>query len=878
LSASCTLTPFPGRLKQTTDPSGIVTSFLYDAAGNRKFLTDGMGRTTSFLYDSLNRLTHQTHPNGDTVVHSWQLDRKVSETDPAGRVTSFDYDVRGRLTLQKAATSGLGTGAMESRRIYDAAGRLAKAVDLTQAHRLSTPGVAGRYLYDKLGRLITEVGYASNSDSTGLTHFHYYDRAGNRVRSELACGMGVAKRLLTTTLDMHHRPVILHDDNQTPGVTTDDRLTRWNYDTAGRLVRSTLANGQIQVNHYDAAGRLVLRALHRQPAAGQTISNATLLASFTWNHDAAGNVKSQTENWYASGSQPARSRATAMVYDASNRLVEERIHDSGGTDPVVTTYSYDAANNRTSKTVVIEGWTVLPGQESGHWSYTYNTANQLTRWEKYTAPGTPGILEAAGYTYDANGNRTSKVVDGTTSLALRTTTYIWDSWNRLAEVLVPVTATSKKSYEYTYDYRMRRKSIRQSGGGLKTHHTAVVFNGGLSVAEFRRSSNAALSPTTLPWARYLRGPDMGGGVDGLLGTLRHPVNSYERPVSPTASNPVTERVNLSNGRGDIVAQSDVAGTLTWTASYEAYGKRTLELGSNEDRQRANTKEEDPTGLLNEGYRYRDIETGVWLSRDPAGFVDGPNLYAYVKQNPWTAFDPDGLAEVKGYYPNKERNGVTRLEADNNGAPLTRTGENGKTEVLANHYTDWGDRNFSWFNGPQGEPNSSGWESAEKYGVKSPTSSAKRNFETDNDPQANLRAIGDAANKPLVRGLNTAIQTAYAEGTNTLAGAFVGGLLKGVQGVVKGLIPAANKGLGGNPFKNKTAAEIDEMFTKKGFTKSGPDPAGGTGGYVNPKTGRSFHIDPKDWGKYREPNHVDVNRPRDYKGPLDKKKLPYKEDK
>ncbi|SKB09732.1 RHS repeat-associated core domain-containing protein, partial [Prosthecobacter debontii] len=55
------------------------------------------------------------------------------------------------------------------------------------------------------------------------------------------------------------------------------------------------------------------------------------------------------------------------------------------------------------------------------------------------------------------------------------------------------------------------------------------------------------------------------------------------------------------------------------------------------------KDEDPTGLLNEGFRYRDIETGMWLSRDPAGFVDGPNLYAYVKQNPWTAWDPLGLS-------------------------------------------------------------------------------------------------------------------------------------------------------------------------------------------------------------------------------------------
>ncbi|MEH6444800.1 MAG: polymorphic toxin type 37 domain-containing protein [Oceanospirillaceae bacterium] len=67
-----------------------------------------------------------------------------------------------------------------------------------------------------------------------------------------------------------------------------------------------------------------------------------------------------------------------------------------------------------------------------------------------------------------------------------------------------------------------------------------------------------------------------------------------------------------------------------------------------------------------------------------------------------------------------------------------------------------------------------------------------------------------------------------------------------------------------------------MFTKKGFQKKGIDPAGGTGGYVNPKTGRSYHIDPKEWGKFKESNHVDVNRARSYKGSLDKKKLSFKE--
>jgi 3'-phosphoadenosine 5'-phosphosulfate sulfotransferase (PAPS reductase)/FAD synthetase len=47
----------------------------------------------------------------------------------------------------------------------------------------------------------------------------------------------------------------------------------------------------------------------------------------------------------------------------------------------------------------------------------------------------------------------------------------------------------------------------------------------------------------------------------------------------------------------IVAQSDQAGALTWTASYEAGGKRTTEMGTNDHKQRANCKDEDPMGLF-----------------------------------------------------------------------------------------------------------------------------------------------------------------------------------------------------------------------------------------------------------------------------------------
>lgn len=81
--------------------------------------------------------------------------------------------------------------------------------------------------------------------------------------------------------------------------------------------------------------------------------------------------------------------------------------------------------------------------------------------------------------------------------------------------------------------------------------------------------------------------------------------------------------------------------------------------------------------------------------------------------------------------------------------------------------------------------------------------------------------------------------------------------------------AGAKGLA-NPFKGKSAGEIDKMFKGKGFDPRGPNPKGGKGGYVDPKTGRSYHID--EANSFGEPPHVDVNRPRDYSGPLDKKKF------
>lgn len=248
----------------------------------------------------------------------------------------------------------------------------------------------------------------------------------------------------------------------------------------------------------------------------------------------------------------------------------------------MTTYSYDKAHNRTQK--------VKDGVTTG---YSYNGLNQMTGF-------TEGNREVS-FDYDDNGNRVSRtegaVVDA----------YAYDYENRLVSL-----QKGSVAYAYTYDYRTRR--VERVEGSTTTK---IVFSGGTSVQEYVGDNRRV---------EYIRGSDYGGGIGGILYTLRNNQPSYTH----------------YNNRGDVVAKTDGDQAVTYQASYEAFGTRTQEVGQTQDRQKANTKDEDPTGLLNEGFRYRDLETGSFITRDPLGFKAGPNFYTYVHQNPWTKFDPEGL--------------------------------------------------------------------------------------------------------------------------------------------------------------------------------------------------------------------------------------------
>ena len=581
------------RLTQSVDAAGIQNTFVYDAGGNKTAISDGLGQTTTFEYDLLNRLTRQTFANGDSFTYTYDALHKLSHTDVRGAVTTFEYDLRDNQTTTAFYAPGGTVPAWVRSMSYDAAKRL---LSVTETNR---PEATVAYTYDAQNRILSET-------SSGVTHQHEYDLAGNRVKTTYGTG-----RVVQTSYDGLNRPETLVEGG---------RVTRYGYDLAGRAVVLVAANGQVTNNTYDELGRVVDRTLFRTAAMTET----DVVAEFGWAYDALGNVVAQHEVWPGAAGRSAQVRATTMTYDGANRLVTETIADpvAGNT---ATSYAYDMANNRTAKTVT-------GGSEAGSWTYTHNEANQLVSWTKRDVAGTTE-LKSATLTYDGNGNRASQTVTGTPdagndmqppNAAIGITTYTWDLANRLMGVTLP----NGNSYGYQYDYRGRRVSIVEGGSIGSPKYTAVSFSEGLSVAEWEAPVGGSFGPVAT--VEYQRGPDMGGGIGGLL---------YSRRGAAQAPD---IRHNLFNARGDVVAQSNSAASVTWTASYEAFGRRTVETGDNDDKQRANTKDEDPTGLLNEGFRYRDLETGVFLSRDPAGFVDGPNVYTYVQQNPWTKNDPEGL--------------------------------------------------------------------------------------------------------------------------------------------------------------------------------------------------------------------------------------------
>lgn len=643
-------------------PGDITVTNIYDPASNLLTVTDALSQQTSFEYDGLNRKTKTIWDPGTAVerteLSTYDALLQAGRTDPKGQVVAFIYDDLHRLTTANYAGRPQDSRSMT----YDDVGNMLTVSYASES--MANQVIRGcTQVYDNLNRVTSET-------SNGVTHGTTYDKAGNTITQTY----GQTNRVLTCTYDDINR---LGTMSEAIGAATP-RVTTYAYDLNSNITRKTLPNGTYTDKVFDPR--------NRNTSITNLRPDATVIQSTVNTYDTIGSVIQVVES-SASTAVSAGTMTTTNVYDKTYRLLTETRTDTGTspTEVKVTGYTYDAANNRAAKSIVTNGGVAqittynFAGIASGF------NSNQLSGYNR------PDTGATVSFTYDANGNRATRVV--TAAGAVTTDTYSYDYDNRLISLdfNTGTDPTKLGLYAYIYDHRTRR--VNRNENAASGASVFLSFSGGTSVQEWdgarvpmthplgdaendglvnlleyafgtdplNGAYNASLNVNAssyAEWAQlaitdratpaqlasyeasqgqiqveYVRGSDYGGGVGGVLYTLRSGTPSY----------------NYYNSRGDVLAKTDNTGATTWQANYEAFGTRTAENGTNNDRQKANTKDEDPHGLLNEGMRYRDLEAGIFITRDPAGFVDGPNVYTYVRQNPWSAFDPYGLWETESYW-------------------------------------------------------------------------------------------------------------------------------------------------------------------------------------------------------------------------------------
>ncbi|MBC2603082.1 RHS repeat protein [Puniceicoccus vermicola] len=573
----------PSTTEGAPSPGDIVVSYLYDDAGNRILVEDGEGALTAFRYDGMGRNTRTIWDFGSELqrTKTVNFDEVVmtSRTDEKGQVTNYFYDDLHRLE----DVSNVGRSVDNRHYEYDNNGNI---LSISYPYDPATHREVVNE-FDFLNRVTEET-------SAGVTHGYKYDKAGNT----LEVTYGLTSRQIISTYD---------DLNRLKTMTEGGRATEYFYDEDGNVTRKELANGVTVESVYDLLGR---KKTSTKTAPGATDP----FSSYTYAHDGVGNL-CEIQEAYPGGQLTYREVRNA--YDHTYRLDTETILSGGIT--TLTDYDYDDANNRIRKGLT-EG---SDPEEVTTYEYGDGSAVSGGNSNQLVRTILPDQSEVT-YTYDANGNRRTRTEGGNID------TYHYDYENRLLSLVYQTGDSDTGTYNYEYDHRTRRVVRDESAiTGRELH--IVSFSHGLSVQEHIDVVSAT------PDVEYIRGSDYGGGIGGLLYSLRSGTPSFKH----------------YNSRGDVVAATDASGSLTYQAAYEAFGKHgdtptSEEWGTNPDPQQANTKDEDPTGLLNEGFRYRDLDTGTFITRDPLGFIDGPNVYTYVVQNPWTFFDPLGLSVQHRY--------------------------------------------------------------------------------------------------------------------------------------------------------------------------------------------------------------------------------------
>jgi len=428
-----------GRQESVTAPNGNVTNYAYN--GLTTSVADALNQVTTTANDPWGRVISVDEPTGPNLSYTYdtrdQLLTAQKGTGSTATLTSITYDVAGNKVAMDDPDMGDWTYT------YDALGNLLTQTDARDC--------ATSMSYDELNRLTQKSYSGSGACGSTPTVNYYFDTqsfsflgdnygGGSNLIGRLS-GMVDGSGATMYTYDTRGRTTsetrkIYQDSGKTSAETF---TTAWTYNSADLPVTMTLDDGEVLTYGYDSAGNLlslvngsgfIYLASMRYDEAGRTTqmnlgSGSLLQKSFTyaaWNTSISGG---KLTGMSTVNSANATLQNLGYTYDAVGNITQI----SDGVAAETSAFTYDALNRLTAMNVTSGGSTVNSE------SFTFDATNgnlASKNSESYTYSSThPHAAVALGtntYAYDANGNQTTRVVDGVTYLLT------FDAANKLISV------------------------------------------------------------------------------------------------------------------------------------------------------------------------------------------------------------------------------------------------------------------------------------------------------------------------------------------------------------------------------------------------------------------------------------------------------------
>ncbi|MFJ3926557.1 polymorphic toxin-type HINT domain-containing protein [Streptomyces sp. NPDC090022] len=607
------------RFFKSDSPTGAydTTRYTYNQSGLLESVVNQAGDKWAFEYDIRGRVTKQSDPDKGTATTVYgKGDRVESVTDARGKVVAPEYDALGRVI---ATHEGSVTGPKLTSTTYDTLpGAIGLPVAMTRYvdGKAYTQEVTG---YDTEYRPTgTKVTIPSSEGALGGTYSFssgYRPNTGltNWTMQPAVAGLPAER----TTIQYNHfeLPTVM-------GIQGKTFVGKVHYSPMGDVLRTESGPALSQVyttNFFDEQTRRLTRTVNSQERSPVTINDTS------YEYDAVGNILKVSDKESATAVPDVQ----CFAYDYMRRMNEAWTATDdcaaqpnasgpgskpqvGGVNPYWSSYSFDAAGNRT--------------KEVQH-SPTGDFTKDVTRTYTYGTPGQPGAnglrkVDTTGpggsrtesYTYDAAGNTRTRTIQGDTQ------TLDWNESGQLEKVTKGTDTTS-----FVYDAGGNRLIKRDATG------TTLYLPG----TEVKLTAAGKLEGT-----RYYAHP--AGPV--MVKTVKDGVTSTSYLMSDK-NGTATTSVEASTGavtRRKFTPYGEVRGATpsVWP------GKKGF-VGGDID---------ESIGTVHLGAREYDPATGRFLSVDPIVDYNEPkqqNPYAYANNSPVTFSDPSGLSIAPPVMPVKD---------------------------------------------------------------------------------------------------------------------------------------------------------------------------------------------------------------------------------